>query len=144
MAKQSPELERLFRDMIRAIETSDIGFIERTTSHEEGVVAIGSDPAEVAEGYDQIIPLMRSSTPEGGMEIRARLDEVKAYEEGDLGWGYGRGRFETDGESVDVRFTAALHREEGEWKIVQSHASIGVPNDRMFDPVLRGGAGART
>jgi len=28
-------------------------------------------------------------------------------------------------------------------KVVQSHASIGVPNDRMFDSALEGGAGAR-
>ena len=138
MAKRSGELEQFFRDMIGAIEASDIRFIERTTSHEDGVVAIGSDPSEVAEGYDQIIPLMRSSTPEGGMEIHARLDDVKAYEEGEVGWGYGRGRFETDGKSVDVRFTATLHREDGEWKVVQSHASIGVPNDRMFDPSIQG------
>src|ERR671934_155541 len=68
MAKRSGELEQFFRDMIGAIETSDIRFIERTTSHEDGVVAIGSDPSEVAEGYDQIIPLMRSSTPEAPPE----------------------------------------------------------------------------
>jgi ketosteroid isomerase-like protein len=144
MAKRSPLLEQLLRDMWNATEASDIGFIERTTSHEEGVVAIGSDPAEVAEGYDQIIPLMRSSTPEGELGIRTRIDDVKAYEEGDTGWGHGRGRFETDGKSVDVRFTAVLHREDGEWKVVQFHSSIGVPNDRMFDPALQGGAGART
>jgi ketosteroid isomerase-like protein len=133
MAKRSPELEQFFRDMIGAIEASDIGFIERTTSRDEGVVAIGSDPAEFAEGYDRIIPLMRSSTPDGGMEIHAHLDDVKAYEEGDTGWGHGRGRFELGGKSVDVRLTTVLHREDGAWKVVQSHASIGVPNDRMFD-----------
>jgi len=32
-----------------------------------------------------------------------------------------------------------LHQENGDWKIVQTHASIGVPNDRMFDPMLRPG-----
>ena len=143
MAKRSPVLEQFLRDMIGALEASDIGFLERTTSQEEGVVAIGSDPAEVAEGYDQIIPLLRSSTPEGELRIRARIDDVKAYEEGDTGWGHGRGSFETDGKSVGVRFTAVLHREDGEWKVVQSHASIGVPNDRMFDPALAGGAGTR-
>jgi hypothetical protein len=38
-----------------------------------------------------------------------------------------------------VRLTAVLHQEDGDWKIVQTHASIGVPNDRMFDPMLQPG-----
>ena len=129
--------------MIGALEASDIGFIERTTSQEEGVVAIGSDPAEVAEGYDQIIPLLRSSTPEGELRSERASTTSRRTRRATAGWGHGRGSFETDGKSVGVRFTAVLHREDGEWKVVQSHASIGVPNDRMFDPALQGGAGTR-
>jgi hypothetical protein len=35
--------------------------------------------------------------------------------------------------------TVVLHEEDGEWKAVQSHASIGVPNDRMLDEMFQGG-----
>jgi hypothetical protein len=33
--------------------------------------------------------------------------------------------------------TAVLRREEGEWRTIQSHASIGVPNANMFDSTLQ-------
>jgi hypothetical protein len=46
------------------------------------------------------------------------------------------------GESVEVRFTNVLVREGGAGRIVQAHASIGVPNERMFDPTLTGAASA--
>jgi SnoaL-like domain len=31
-----------------------------------------------------------------------------------------------------VRMTGVLIREHGQWKVVQSHASIGVPNADIF------------
>jgi hypothetical protein len=36
-----------------------------------------------------------------------------------------------------VRFTVVLLREKDGWHVVQNHASIGVPNDKMFDPLVR-------
>lgn len=44
------------------------------------------------------------------------------------------------GKRVPVRMTAVLHQEDGEWKAVQTHASIGVPNDRMLERMFQGGA----
>jgi hypothetical protein len=35
-----------------------------------------------------------------------------------------------DGGELPFRITCVLHREEGEWKFVQSHASIGVANEQ--------------
>ena len=42
-----------------------------------------------------------------------------------------------DGKRAPVRITAVLHQEDGDWKAVQTHASIGVPNDRMLDPMFQ-------
>jgi len=42
-----------------------------------------------------------------------------------------------DGRRVPVRLTAVLHQEDGDWKAVQSHASIGVPNEQMLDPMFQ-------
>ena len=33
-----------------------------------------------------------------------------------------------DGGQVHPRWSSVFHREEGEWRFVQTHASIGVPN----------------
>jgi len=130
--QRSPEIERIAHQLIEAIERADIDTIERMTAHDQDVVGIGSDPSEYARGFDENMRLMRESTPEMGAQIHARLEEVHGYEEGEVGWLDGIGRFERDGESVEVRMTGVLHRENGEWRVVQSHASIGVPNDCMF------------
>jgi len=33
--------------------------------------------------------------------------------------------------------TSVLLRAAGQWKIIQTHISIGVPNEHMFDPMFR-------
>ena len=130
--QRSQEIERIAHELVAAIERGDIDTIGGMTSQDEDVVGIGSDPTEYARGFEENMRLMRESTPESGAQIHAHLDEVHGYEEGDVGWLDGVGRFERGRESVEVRMTGVLHRENGEWRVVQSHASIGVPNERMF------------
>jgi SnoaL-like domain len=131
--QRSPEMERFAHEMMAALEGGDLDALERMTSRDECGVSIGTDPSEYARGFAETMRLTRESTPEAGMRIHAYLDEVHAYQEGDVGWMDGVGRFEREGEAVEVRMTAVLHREDGDWRFVQSHASIGVPNEQMFD-----------
>lgn len=137
MPESSPELEQVLRDTLDAMARSDISEIERRTSRDACVLSIGSDPGEWAEGYDEIMRLFRESTPDGELGVRAGLSDVKAFREGGIGWAAGHGYFELEDTRVPVRVTAVLHQEDGEWKAVQSHASIGVPNDRMLDPMFQ-------
>ena len=130
--QRSHELERIAHETVAAIERGDMDALERMTSHDESVVSIGSDPGEYARGFEENMRLTRESLPSEGMHVHAHLDEVHAYEDGDFGWMDGVGRFERDGESVEVRMTGVLRREQGEWRYVQSHVSIGVPNEQMF------------
>jgi SnoaL-like domain len=122
---------------VDGIARSDLDEIGRRTSRDACVVGIGSDPTEWTEGYDELMGLMRDSTPDAGLGVTAGLDDVKAFREGSVGWAAGHGYFEIDGQRVPVRITAVLHQEDGEWKAVQTHASIGVPNDRMLDPMFQ-------
>jgi SnoaL-like domain len=77
------------------------------------------------------------STPDGELGVTVGLDDVKAFREGSVGWAAGQGYFEMEGRRVPVRLTAVLHQEDGEWKAVQSHASIGAAYDRMLDPMFQ-------
>jgi hypothetical protein len=138
MAEPAPEIEQILRETIDAMTRSDLETIERRMSREPSLVSIGSDPGEWAEGHDQVMRLWRDSTPEGDLGVSAGLDDVKAFREGSVGWGAARGYFEMSGQRVKVRMTIVLHEEEGEWKTVQAHASIGVPNERMLDPMFQG------
>jgi hypothetical protein len=137
MAERAPEIEQLLRDTMGAMERGEIAAIERRTSREDCVVGIGSDPAEWGEGHEENMRLWRESMPEGPQKVHSALDDVTAYREGSVGWAAGRGYFEVDGQRVPVRLTMVVHEEDGEWKAVQSHASIGVPNERMFDPMFQ-------
>jgi len=139
MAEQSGEVEQAIRSAVEAMARSDIEALERTTSRDTGVLSIGSDADEWAEGYDEITRLLRASGPEAEMGVTPGVEEVKGYSEGSVGWGAARGYFEMEGKRVPVRMTAVLHKENGDWKMVQAHASIGVPNDRMMDPMFTGG-----
>jgi ketosteroid isomerase-like protein len=136
--ERSPEIEQVVRDILEAMVHSDVDEIGRRTSRDPGVLSIGSDASEWAEGHDEIMRLFRESTPEGELGVRVGLNDVKAFREGSIGWAAGHGYFEMGGKRVPVRLTAVLHEEDGDWKAVQSHASIGVPNEHMLDPMFQG------
>jgi len=140
MPERSPEIEQLTRETVEAMVCSDLDFIEQHTSRDPSVLAIGSDASEWAEGFDEIMRLFRASTPEGETGVRAGLQEVKAFREGEVGWFAARGWFDIAGDRVPIRLTGVVHREDGDWKAVQNHASIGVPNAQMLDPMFRPGA----
>lgn len=137
MPERSREIEQVLRDTLDAMVRSDLDEIGRHTSREECVISIGSDAGEWAEGYDEIMRLFRQSGPEGELGVRAGLEDIEAFCEGSVGWAAGRAYFELQGTRVPVRLTAVLHQEDGAWKAVQSHASIGVPNAKMLDPMFQ-------
>jgi len=137
MPERALEIEQVLRDILDAMARSDLDEIGRRTSRDPAVVAIGTDAGEWAEGFDEIMQLFRGSTPEGGSSVSVAVEDIAAFREGGVGWAAGRVYFEIDGRRVPVRLTAVLLQEDGEWKTVQSHASIGVPNDRMLDPMFQ-------
>ena len=120
MPESSPEIEQALRATFEAMARSDLDEIGRLTSRDPCVVGIGSDPTEWSEGYDDLMRLMRDSTPEGGLGVTVGLDDVKAFREGSVGWAAGHGYFEMEGKRVPVRITAVVHQEDGDWKAVQT------------------------
>jgi ketosteroid isomerase-like protein len=135
--ERSPEIEQVLRDTLDAMVRSDFDEVGRRTSGDVCVLSIGSDAREWTEGHDEIIRGLRAeATSEGDLGIG--LDDVKAFREGSVGWAAGHGYFEMEGRRVPVRMTAVLHQEDGDWKVLQSHASIGVPNEQMLDPMFQG------
>lgn len=133
--KRSPDVERLIRESSEAMLRGDTKAVLDTTSKEPGVIMIGSDPNEWWRGHDAIVDALRSEVEDG--DTSGEITEVEAYEEGDVAWATMRGAFIDRNGRVAFRGTTVLHREDGQWRVVQSHASIGVPNDQMLHPVLQ-------
>jgi hypothetical protein len=63
--------------------------------------------------------------------------EVLAHQQGSVGWLADRPTFTfADGSAFRVRFTAVARLEQGVWKLVQSHTSVGVPNEDLVGTPL--------
>jgi len=98
---------------------------------------IGTDPGEYTRGADELIGALRSVLPSVPAELEVGSEDIHAYEHGDTGWAGCVGRLVAGVEAVPVRMTSVLLRAAGQWKIIQTRISIGVPNEHMFDPMFR-------
>ena len=55
--------------------------------------------------------------------------DLQCYREGSVGWTADRPTLRLPGGAeIPLRMTTVFHQEGGEWKMVQFHTSIGVPN----------------
>jgi hypothetical protein len=56
------------------------------------------------------------------------------YEEGSLGWVVDQPAFVfPDGSAMQTRCTAVMRQEEGRWKLVHMHLSVGVPDEEVVE-----------
>jgi hypothetical protein len=92
----------------------------------EADLVIGTAPGENVTDRSA----MRFGFEAEGITIRSR--EAHRYEEGSLGWVVDQPRFGfPDGSGMDCRVTAILHNENGTWRLVHAHFSVGVPDDEV-------------
>ena len=114
--QRSPELEAWARELFAATDPSVVA--EAHSASGEAIV-IGTDENEWVEGGDAIRQMWREQELTG-----VELEDVRCYEEGSVAWMVGRVRFRLpDGGELPARVTGVAHRENGDWKIVQSHTS---------------------
>ena len=134
--EEAEELRELTRQFYESANTGNLSFVERHVSRLEDAVFLGTDPREWWEGIDVLREVLRSQAEEwGGLQmLPARTS--RAYREGTVGWVIERdASFRlSDGTEVPFRGTSIFHREEGEWKLVHGHASLGVWNEESMHP----------
>jgi adenylate cyclase len=131
--EHSEELRNLTMRLYEAESTGDIAFIERHYSRQDGAVYVGSDPNEWWEGLEAFVEAIRAqSEAMGGIEIVS--GQLQAYREGNVGWSIDRDAMFRlpDGTEIPFRNTCVFHQEDGEWKLIHGHTSIGVRNEEMF------------
>ena len=115
-----------------AMEARDAETVDRLLSDDEHALAIGTDPEEWLQGGASIKAAMRDAL--AGGELHTRVDEVLVDAQGDVGWAAGRGvLLFTNGMEIPFRSTGVWRREAGEWKLLQGHGSIGVPNEQVSE-----------
>jgi hypothetical protein len=117
------EIRKLLDKMIEAQNSGDALRLRIMLSERPDAVHIGTDAREWWTS-GQLADDMAAVG--GGDDIRAVADDIDVQVQGDIAGAEGHGRFtRADGAERPVRMTRVLVREGGQWRAVQSHASIG-------------------
>jgi uncharacterized protein (TIGR02246 family) len=124
------EVRKVIEETIEAQNAGDAARLRSMLSERPDGVHIGTD-GEEWETSKQIVDAVAAAG--GADDIQAVADDLGIHIQGDVAWAEGHGRFtRAGGGERPVRMTCVLIRENGQWKVVQSHASIGVPNADTF------------
>jgi ketosteroid isomerase-like protein len=124
------EVRKVIEETIEAQNAGDAARLRSMLSERPDAVHIGTD-ATKWETSNQVVDAVAAAG--GGDDIQAVADGFDIHVQGDVAWAEGRGRFtRAGGGERPVRMTCVLIREHGQWTVVQSHASIGVPNADIF------------
>ncbi len=125
------EIRKVLDEMLEALNTGDAGRLRTVLSERPEAVHIGTDAEEW--WTSKLLLDAAAVDVHGENDVRAVADDLDIHVHGDIAWIEGRGRFtRADGAERPVRMTGVLVREDGQWKVAQSHASIGVPNADIF------------
>lgn len=129
--EQATELKELYLRCCKAMSAGDGAFFERHFSQQDGVLAIGTDPAEWWTGHATISGVFKAQLQEtGGFKLLPGT--AQAFRDGSTGWVAGQPTLTLpDNSQIPLRLTAVFHEEPGGWKIVQWHFSAGVPNKAL-------------
>jgi hypothetical protein len=129
----SDEIKNAVLHLYKSMSNGNLSAIERLFSRQSGVLAIGSDPDEWWAGYE-VINRVFSAQFKGGSPKPIIAQDLHAFAEGSVGWASERRTSRLpNGKDITIRETFVFHQEEGEWKIVQLHVSLGIPNADVFD-----------
>jgi hypothetical protein len=133
--EHSDELKDLTVRFYEAAAAGDLSFLERYVSRQEGAVFVGTDPGEWWEGFETLREALRAqSEAMGGSGLQIVAGQLQAYREGSVGWSIDRdASFRLpDGTEVPFRNSTVFLQEDGEWKLIHTHTSIGVRNEELF------------
>jgi len=131
--ERSDELRERMLSFYGALSSGDTDFLEEWYSSSPDLRAIGTDPEEWWQGADKLIPVFREQIKAMGGRMPIEAGDPEAFVEGDVGWVADRANVRLpDGNALPLRFTAVFVREDGDWRAVQTHGSVGVGNQDSF------------
>jgi hypothetical protein len=109
-------------------------FAQIIAREDEGVLVIGTDPAQWTEGREQWLEAREAVVHAmEGLRFEAG-EEPRGYEEGSMGWVSDRPTAVLpDGNAISTRLTGVVCQEEGEWRLVHIHISVGVPDEEVVE-----------
>lgn len=135
--EESAEVKSVATRYFDAIRNGDTGFMERFVSRDDSTLLIGTDPNEWWTGYERIVGIWKAQFEAMGGSFPIRSGDIKAYKDGNVGWFAAQPVLSIpDSDELSFRVTAVVRKEDGDWKLVSSHASFGVANEEAFGEEL--------
>ena len=109
------------------IGDGDVAVLERHTSRHPGTAFLGTDPDE---WWTDLAGLRHALVGQHQAGVTFIPGDPVVYQQGDIGWAVDhRMRFRVGEQEGPFRMTIIYRREDGVWKMVHFHSSIGVPNE---------------
>ena len=129
----SAEVRDTLLRFYEVFSAQDLQSVEQMIAQQAaGVVAIGT-AGEWLEGREQWIAATEALMHEmEGFRMEAG-EEPHCYEEGSMGWVADRPRAVLPDGTISTRLTGVVRQEEGEWRLVHIHLSIGVPDEEVVE-----------
>ena len=130
--EQDGSLRSVIVGWFESIVNADDTWRDRHVSRDPDLRIVGTDPAEWLKG-DAAYAFLKGEADSVGGHVRIDVREVEAFSQGDVGWGVARPVIELpDGNTVAPRWSAVFRKENGNWMMVQLHASIAIGNAEAF------------
>lgn len=130
--EQSTGVREAMLRFYERFSAGDAAEFARSVSRERDSLVIGTAPTEWYDGRDKWLAAFEEQIA-AIPGIRLEAGELRCWEEGSIGWAADRPRFALpDGNAIQSRLTAVLRREDGEWKLVQAHFSVGVADEEAI------------
>lgn len=130
--KPSPELEAVFRRYWEAAIAQDLETVLNYTSADPNMRSIAVAEDEWWHGRDFVARMAMKRAEEVSVE-RLDFHRLEGFEDGSHGWVAADLTFVTrDDARFRRRFTVTFRLESGVWRLVQWHASAGVPNTEAW------------
>lgn len=137
--RESDGVREALQRFYGAFSAGDASAFERVVSRATDGMVIGTGPTEWLDGREAWLAGYREQIA-AIPGIRLEAGAPRGWEEGSVGWAADRPRFVfPDGTVFPTRLTAVLRREEGEWRLVQAHFSLGVPDEVAFELLQKAG-----
>jgi hypothetical protein len=124
---QSADVREAMLRFCDRISASDVGSFDELVS-QEATLIIGTAPGEWVDDRDR----MKFGFEAEG--VRLEPDDPRGYEEGSMGWVVDDPIFIfPDGSAIQTRLTSVMRQEDGLWKLVHAHFSVGVPDEEVVE-----------
>jgi hypothetical protein len=125
--KASDEVIRAMLHFYERISAKDVASFDRLVSADPATLVIGTAPGEWVTERDRL----RFGFEAEGLAMEAG-GRPAGYEQGEMGWFVDEPTYTfPDGSPMRTRLTAVLRLEEGDWRIVHMHVSVGVPDEEV-------------